>query len=104
MLLLGKDDLELIDWTIFFSIIATFLLEWSTGILKKFLLNKLEDNAKLETDYNNIFSKYCDVNFIEYDNGNATPTNIEVLKKLQKKQELLSFQWFANRSCKERIL
>lgn len=57
------------------------LLQWSTGILKRFLLNRLEDDIKLETDYDKLLLKYCDEKFIEYNNRNSAPINRKVLKR-----------------------
>lgn len=89
--ILGNVKPELIDWTIFFSIVATILLEWCTGILKNILLNRLEDQVKLENDYKKIIFKYRKENFIKYDNSEAAHCNLQILSKKNENKMVVTF-------------
>ncbi len=91
MILFGETKFEIIDWTIFFSIIATVLLEWFTGAIKRFILNKLEDDVKLEPDYNKVLLRYCKEDFVKYNNENIPFENKKILKKIKKDFEQVCF-------------
>ncbi len=53
--------IELIDWTIFATLVATLLLKIIAGGIKSRILNWLEDSAKLTENYGDLSSKYTKI-------------------------------------------
>lgn len=80
----GEQDITVIDWTMFTSIVIALLLNSFSKICQAVLLNRLEDSAKLTSDYKKLVSKYSD-DVIVYDNCSASQEN---LQKLRKKHDL----------------
>lgn len=81
-------QIEIIDWTIFTTIIVALLLNGLSGILKKILTNRLEDSTKLTDDYEKLATRYkCEM--ISYDNSNASQRNLKKLKKIKRNGEMI---------------
>ncbi len=78
-----KQGITIIDWTIFTTIISALILNSISGVLKKFLMNWLEDFTKLTDDYEKLSSKYTN-KMIVYDNCGASQENLKKLQKLKK--------------------
>lgn len=88
VLLFGKSKIELFDWTIFFSLIATGILNWFAIVLKKKLLNSLEDGAKLCENYDLLLNQYVSTDdeqgvFLTYNNSKASSSNLKKIAKLK---------------------
>ena len=85
-LLLIKDrSIEnLIDLTIFSSIVVAMVLNSFSGVCGKWLMNRLEDTVKLTRDYERLMSKY-QVNLYWYSNNKAVAENYVVWKKVKKR-------------------
>lgn len=79
--IINKQETTLFDYTLCTSLILTMLLSSIANFIKKILLNKLEDSAKLTTDYQKLVSKYV-ADFITYDNTHADTDNLKKLQKL----------------------
>lgn len=75
------ESAHFMDWTIFTSIIVAMLLEIVSGFFSKWLLNLLEDDAKLTTDYEWLSNKYADEQ-IKYNNAMADEENVAVMRQL----------------------
>lgn len=85
--LVDNQQITIIDWTMFTSIVFALVLNSFSKILKKILMNRLEDSAKLTRDYEKLTSKYekNKINMIVYNNAFASQDN---LRKLRRNQEL----------------
>jgi len=77
----GVGDTELIDWTIFTSIVIAMLLDSISRWITKILMNKLEDDIKLTTDYVHLTKKYLNQK-ISYNNEHASTENLNVIKEV----------------------
>lgn len=97
VLLFGKSKIELFDWTIFFSLIATGILNWFAIVLKKKLLNSLEDGAKLCENYDLLLNQYVSTDdeqgvFLTYNNSKASSSNLKKIAKLKSvKQKIILY-------------
>lgn len=74
--------IELIDWTIFATLVATLLLKIIAGGIKSRILNWLEDSAKLTENYGDLSSKYKNKQ-ITYDNSKASKDNQRLIDRLK---------------------
>lgn len=74
--------IELIDWTIFATLVATLLLKIIAGGIKSRILNWLEDSAKLTENYGDLSSKYKNKQ-ITYDNSKASKENQRLIDRLK---------------------
>ncbi len=88
VLLFGRSKIELFDWTIFFSLIATSILNWFAIVLKKKLLNSLEDGAKLCENYDLLLNQYAFTGneqsaFLTYSNSKVSSLNLNKIAKLK---------------------
>lgn len=53
-----KDFSTIIDLTIFFGIVTAFISKFITGLLSSWIHHKIEDQLKLDTNYNKIVKQY----------------------------------------------
>lgn len=83
--LMDKQQITIIDWTMFTSIVVALLLNSISKLFQKLFMNKLEDSAKLTCDYDKLVSKYAD-DMLVYDNRSAAQENLRKLRKNQKLQ------------------
>lgn len=86
-LLKNEKIIEIMDWTILTSIIVAMLMKQLSDMIRKRLMNKLEDSVKLTTNYDLLASKYT-TKLITYDNSGASEINLHEMRKLRKDQEL----------------
>lgn len=54
----NERQIEIMDWTIFTSIVVAMLMKQLADMIRKRLMNKLEDSVKLTTNYDLLASKY----------------------------------------------
>lgn len=81
VLLSGKRNIDsLIDVTIFSSIVVAMILNSLSGLGSRWLINWLEDDAKLTTEYDLLMSKY-QADMYSYSNHMAQAQNLAVWKK-----------------------
>ena len=60
--LIEKQDVAIIDWAMFTSIVVALLLNSFSKMFRTLLLNKLEDSVKLTCDYEKLMKKYeCEI-------------------------------------------
>ncbi len=60
---------SIIDFTIFFGVAIAFISKFITGIFSSWLRKKIEDQVKLDTNYNRIIKQYpCCSNMLSYTN------------------------------------
>lgn len=76
---------SLIDVTIFSTIVVAMCLNSISEICGKWLLNRLEDDVKLNCDYKELLSKY-QADWFCYDNAQADIRNRTVWEKEKKEQ------------------
>ena len=103
-LLFGKSKIELFDWTIFFSIIATGILNWFAVVLKRKTLNSLEDGAKLCENYDLLLNQYVSTDdeqgvFLTYNNSKASSSNLKKItgiRGLKQKNNIVLLSIIAN--------
>lgn len=81
---------EIIDWTIFTSFIVLMVLEKISNSLKALLMNKLEDLAKVEADYEKLSAKYVN-KMIVFDNSFSTEKNLRKMRKLKNQTMIVKF-------------
>ena len=72
---------NIIDWTIFSSIVVTLALAILSSVVKKILMNHLEDSNKLTEDYDALTRKYMG-EMVAYDNSCVKQEN---KKKIESK-------------------
>lgn len=77
-------NVDVFDFTIFFSILVTMILEVLAVFLSKLFMNLLEDSVKLDTNYEKLAGRYQG-DLVTYDNESATSENKAVLYKKRKK-------------------
>lgn len=80
--LFGGEQIEIMDWTIFSSMVAAMVVGSLAGGINRILMNKLEDELKLTTDYKKLASKYVN-KMICYDNSGAAAENLQCIPKGQ---------------------
>lgn len=81
--LVAKQEIAIIDWTMFTSIVIALLLRGLSKIVQELLMNKLEDSVKLTDDYDELTSKYMN-DMIVYDNTSASQDNLRKFPKNHK--------------------
>lgn len=81
-------DVEVFDFTIFFSILIAMILEVVAVLLSKFIMNLLEDTVKLDTNYEKLSSRYMG-ELITYDNNDAASENKNIFYKKNKENKKL---------------
>lgn len=77
---------EWFDITFFSSLVGAMILEVIAQVVSKALMNRLEDEAKLTTEYDDLVKRYTQQFFV-YDNSNASTDNKRKLNKAYKKKE-----------------
>lgn len=75
-----KEPIEIVDWTIFSSIVVASILNNFSKRISFFWMNKLEDSSKLTQDYLELTTKYKN-NMITYDNSFASQENQKKMKE-----------------------
>lgn len=81
LLITGNRNMDsLMDITIFSSIVVAMVLNSLSGLCSKWLLNWLEDDIKLTTEYDRLMSKY-QADMYSYSNHMADAKNLAVWEK-----------------------
>lgn len=75
-----KQDLELFDTTTFSSMLIATGLTAVVKIIKYFLMNKIEDSAKLESDFNKLKKIYCLDEFVSSKENPSDDNIIPIIK------------------------
>lgn len=82
--LVEHQQISIIDWTMFSSIVIALILNSISKIFQISLMNRLEDPMKLTRDYEELASKYKGESMITYNNAGASEENLRKLRKKKK--------------------
>lgn len=85
-----QDKMELIDWKFFSSIVFVVIIQLIAGIIKKAIMRKLEDSAKLTEDYKSLAGRYRD-SLVEFEDGEeVAKLPVKVISFLDGKKIVIS--------------
>lgn len=81
---ISQKDVDLFDYTIFFAIFVTIILEVVTNFFSRLIKRKMEDCVKLDTNYEKVAKQYTK-NLIQYNNSNSSWENQRAVHAKNKK-------------------
>lgn len=83
----SKDDWkDLIDYKTLATVVLSFIIGILLMVLRRYLINRLEDSIKLTDDYDSLIKKYdAEKHWYKYDNSGAKAENFEKLTSKEKK-------------------
>ena len=75
-----NQQIQIIDWTIFSSIVFALLMTAISKLIHNILMNRLEDTIKLTNDYDELTRMYKN-QMVSYDNSSASKKNLRKVEE-----------------------